>query len=244
MKTNNIIERFDDQDSIISYKQLRLFIGILGFFLTFMLVVTVFLLQDTQVWKISISHYYYSFAHIIFVGTLCILGGLFLTYRGKNRWENRLSNLTGFFALCVAAFPTKYDGYDGTRYIQLDFYPDWFNYIHFGSAFLLFLGFAIYCLVFFQNMDNEIEMSNSDALRKKKNRNNYYKICGIGILLSIACIAFFNFVVTEKQFPNSCFIKFSTIIFETTALFFFSTSWLMKSSDLLWDKFPFLQYFR
>lgn len=246
MKTTNQ-QPWTDKDTIISYQQLRMFIGLLGFFLTFLLVLTTFFLHDAQVFKVSISHYYYSFGHIIFTGSLCILGGLFLTYRGQDRWENRLSNFTGIFALCVAAFPTGFEGYEGDVYINIEkgYYQHWMNYIHFGAAFLLFSSFAVFCLHFFQKSDivDTIKLSEVQIL-KKKNRNRYYKFCGWGILLSIAMIAFFNFIITDKQYPESILIKYSTIIFETTALFFFSTSWLMKSSDIFTIKIPFMKYFR
>jgi hypothetical protein len=57
MKTNNP-ENWSEQDTIISYKQLRMFIGLSGFFLTFLLVLTSYLMQDISVFKVSISHYY------------------------------------------------------------------------------------------------------------------------------------------------------------------------------------------
>jgi low temperature requirement protein LtrA len=117
------------------------------------------------------------------------------------------------------------------------------NYVHFGSAFLLFLSFAIFCLYFFQKQD-ESEPQSTVQQNKKKNRNRYYQFCGWGILLSITMIAVFSFVFKEEDYPNNTFIKYSTIIFETTALFFFSTSWLMKSSDILSPKIPLLRYFR
>ncbi|WP_124639693.1 hypothetical protein [Amniculibacterium aquaticum] len=236
----------DHHDSVISYKQLRMFIGLLGFLLTFLLILTTFILGDSKVFKISISHYYYSFGHIIFVGSLCIMGGLFLTYRGKDRWENRVSNLSGAFAIGVAAFPTKLNGYEGNEYLSIfdPFYRDWMNIVHFACAFCLFLSFSIFCLSFFQKSDEDISEASTEDMDKKKNRNMYYRICGIGILLSIALIAFFSFIVTEKDHPNSILVKYSTIIFESTALFFFSTSWLMKSSDILSPKIPFMNYFR
>lgn len=246
MKTNTN-QRFDEHDSIISYQQLRMFIGILGFLLTFLLVLTTTFLSDTSIFKVSISHYYYSFGHIIFTGSLCILGGLFLTYRGKDRWENILSNCTGFFAICVAAFPTKYSGYEGKTYINISdgFYEIWMNYIHFGAAFLLFLSFSIFCLYFFQKSDSgEDHLNTQELINKKKNRNRYYKFCGWGIIVSIALIAFFSFFTNEELYPNNLLVKYNTIIFETTALFFFSTSWLMKSSEIFSVKFPFMNYFR
>lgn len=235
----------NDQDNsyVISYQQLRMFIGLLGFLLAFLLYLSTVLLGDQLQPKISISHYYYSFGHVIFVGTLCVMGGLFGTYRGRDSFENKLSNISGILAVLVAVFPTDIEGYEGIRYLVFcDYiYVPWFNYVHLISAFLLFVSFAIFCLVVFPK--NDEEPKNEIDILKKKRRNRYYKICGWGIILSLLCILIFSFWIKEDN-PQNMFLKYSTIIFEITSLFFFSTSWLLKSSDFWNKKIPLINYFR
>lgn len=238
-------------DAVISYYQLRMFIGLLGFFLSFMLFLTTFLLNDTHPFKVSISHYYYSYGHVIFVGTLCIMGGLLGTYRGKVDKENLTSNICGILAVLVAAFPTRFCGYEGDAYIQFTGvnYKCWFMSVHYASAALLFILFAVFCLKFFQYSDKELEGEKllPEEKVKKKRRNAYYTFCGYGILISIACIgaiAVFENANNTCEASSNLFLKYSTLIFETTSLFFFSTSWLLKSSDSWNHNIPLIRFFR
>lgn len=248
MSTNSNNGNKNHKDALISYYQLRMFIGILGFFLSFMLFLTTFLLNDKCPFKISISHYYYSFGHIIFVGTLCIMGGLFGTYRGKDQKENRVSNACGILAVLVAIFPTQFKGYEGDVYVKILYYECWFTGVHYISACILFLLFSVFCLNFFQNSDKEQdgEVLSPEEKEKKKRRNIYYKFCGYGIIISVLLIG--GIAILEcynKQLVEAnLFLKYSTLIFETTSLFFFSTSWLLKSSDFWNEKIPLMSYFR
>jgi hypothetical protein len=122
MKSN---ESSPGRDEIISYQKLRAFIGITGLSLPVVAVLGCFLFgAGIYSWQISISHYYYSMMHIAFVSILCVLGGFLVTYQGKNRWESRLSNWAGVFAVCIAAFPTAFSGFrperDGkNQYLEL-----------------------------------------------------------------------------------------------------------------------------
>lgn len=104
----------NDKEEIISYHQLRTFIGIIGVCLPFALVIGCYLFGAADyAWQHSISHYYYSDMHIVFICTLCVLGGFLITYRGKpdNPWESRVSNFAGYCAFGVAAFPTQFQGF-------------------------------------------------------------------------------------------------------------------------------------
>ncbi|PWN61920.1 hypothetical protein [Chryseobacterium viscerum] len=248
METHGNKPAEDDHNGVlISYYQLRMFIGLLGFLLSFLLFATTYFLNDEHPLKVSISHYYYSFGHIIFVGTLCVLGGLFATYRGKDKYENRLSNFAGVMAVLVAIFPTEIKGYEGNIYIPIgsENYKEWFSCVHYASAGLLFVSFAVFCLYFFQKSDKKQDgkpVSEKEALKKSR-RNRYYKICGWGILISIACIGLIALFKNNLSSHNP-FLMYSTFIFETTSLFFFSTSWLLKSSEF-WNKnIPLVTYFR
>lgn len=216
----------DNDDYILSYLILRQLIGILGLCLPFGLLLGNKLLGSTVWLQPSISHFYYGYMHIAFVGVLCVLGALFITYKGKSKIENKISNCSGVFAFLVALFPTKYCGFIGNNYITTSVWKDWFNYIHFGSATLLFICFAFFCLKIFQESDEGIAEAKFDY--KKKRRNKIYKTCGWGIIASIAMIG--GATLYENIYNPTTFTTYATFIFETTALLFFGNSWLLKGS--------------
>lgn len=172
--------------------------------------------------------------HIVFVCTLCVLGGFLITYRGNpdNLWESRVSNFAGYCAFGVAAFPTQFNDFilkhDNTnQYLQLctDVTSFWGGF-HFACAGLLFACFVIFCLVFFQIADDDYS---GEELKKFYRRKKLYKICGWGILGSIISLVFVGKLFPERQ----GLAIFSTFIFETTSLLFFGTAWLVKGSKAL-----------
>ncbi len=221
----------NDEDYIISYLVLRQLIGILGILMPFALIIGNRLLGNEYWLQPSISHYYYSYLHIVFVGVLCVLGGFLVTYKGKSRLENRTSNFAGAFAFGVAIFPTEFIDFMGQQYLNPTVWHQWFKWIHFGSAFVLFACFALFCFKIFQESDEGLSPSEFDE--KKVIRNKIYTTCGWGIVASIVMIAI-GFV-WEMKFGANTFTTYSTFIFETTGLLFFGNSWLLKGS-LNWKK--------
>jgi heme A synthase len=216
-----------NDDYIVSYLLLRQLIGILGLVLPFALIFGNHWLGNESWLQPSISHYFYSFMHFSFVGVLFILGAILISYREKeNRLANRVSTFAGAFAFGVGIFPTEFKGFNDNAYIVTSNWESWFKWIHFGSAFFLFTCFAIFCFVIFQKSDKDISPSHFD--KKKKLRNRIYKICGWGIVVSIVMIA--ACTLYEKYVGVTLFTKYSTFIFETTALLFFGNSWLLKGS--------------
>jgi hypothetical protein len=189
--------------------------------------------------------------HIVFVGLLCLMGGFLITYRGKSQFENNTSNVAGFCAICVAAFPTNFNGFRGAggsncQFIKLttannDIVPAYIGKLHFGFAAFLFVCFVIFCLVIFQKPDSVLQTGS-----KKERRNIAYKICGIIIITSIlliAAITLYDDKTGKGIWPD--YIRF----FETTSLIPFGFSWLLKGS-FNWpqSKYAFkrkaIQYFR
>jgi hypothetical protein len=243
----------NNREKVVNYLKLRHFIGIIGLATPIVLPITTFLLSDQNPFQISISHYYFSVAHIGFVGALCLLSGFLLSYRGTERIENRVSNIAGVFALGVAMFPTCWDGFETKQEFILNNYKDYFDLIHYLSASGLFICFAIFCMYVFQNADDGNDNYRYDIFKIR--RNKFYKGCGIIIVISIAIIASiwflgkFNIIDIKTEFKEFCIVKYSTFILETTSLVPFGASWLVKGS-LFWNRSSFLiwrklgEYFR
>ena len=223
-----------NNSSVISYLTLRQLIGVLGITLPFVLTFGAKWIGHCNEAQPSISHYYYSIMHIVFVGVLCVLGAFLITYRGTTRgsFETWVSNIAGFSAFCVAVFPTAFKGFNGEgggscQFIQLltandNELPTIIGKLHFGFAALLFACFVIFCLKIFQEPDEASQMG-----YKKQRRNTIYKVCGYIIIVSIAGIGgitFYNSINKADICPDYIYW------FETTALIPFGISWLLKGS--------------
>ena len=61
-------------------------------------------------WQTSISAYYFTAAHSIFIAALCALGVLFIAYKGSCDSEDVLLTLAGILAYIVAMVPTTRPG--------------------------------------------------------------------------------------------------------------------------------------
>ena len=57
-------------------------------------------------WQTSISAYYFTSAHSIFIAALCAVGAQLIVYRGSTDTEDVLLNLAGILAFVVAMVPT------------------------------------------------------------------------------------------------------------------------------------------
>ena len=54
----------------------------------------------------SLSGFYYTHMRNLFVGAMCAVGIFFITYRGYDKWDNRLTNVAGLATILIAVFPT------------------------------------------------------------------------------------------------------------------------------------------
>jgi hypothetical protein len=62
--------------------------------------------QTAHCWQDSISAFYYTISHAVFIGTLCAAGICLLAYKGTTPSEDLLLNFSGFLAFIVAFVPT------------------------------------------------------------------------------------------------------------------------------------------
>ena len=58
-------------------------------------------------WQTSVSAYYFTSAHAIFIAALCAIGAMLIVYKGSNDTEDVLLNLAGILAFVVAVVPTS-----------------------------------------------------------------------------------------------------------------------------------------
>ncbi len=191
----------------------------------------------------SISHcYYMPFFGDVLVGSLIFIGTFLIAYRGLLPRERCISNVAGLAAYGVALFPTSGPGIlralflpgpwrmsrsppmaTRSRRVRWVFsaFPG-VDYLHFGSAAVLF-GFLAYCALFVFTRRSAQNPHDAGG-RPKKMRNGIYLVCGVVILLSMmALLAKLLFGLDAEWNKHSL-----TFVFETTALWAFGASWLVK----------------
>jgi uncharacterized membrane protein len=219
MQTNN-------NAFVISYLNLRIALGFVGFFLPIILVLGTWGFADCIQLQPSISHYYYTIMGNYFVGSLCAVAMFLFFYKGFEKIDSIVANFAAVFALLVAFFPTDPSTISTCTFISTSRTGS-VNYIHYAAAGLLFSSFAYFSLVLFTKTDPTKMMTH-----QKKMRNNVYKTCGIIILMCILLIAIYNFV-------PGLISKFSaytpTLVLESLALFAFGISWIAKGEMFLKD---------
>jgi len=195
-----------------SYLALRKAVGWIGILLPFALMLGVFIIFNGEIIQESISHYYHTEMRNVFVGSLCAVALFMFFYTGYEKWDEWAGNVAGFFAICVAFFPTTEAGPS-----------DLTGIIHFACAAIFFLTLAVFSLFLFTK-------KGPDPTPQKLRRDKIYVICGIIMIAClIAIFIYFNFIRNENS--NSSFIFWA----ETLALIAFGVSWLTKGGTLYPD---------
>ena len=218
----------DNKPMIISYMTLRQAVGWLGILLPFVLLTGNYLINrftdfetGCNLFKNSISHYYYTRMGEVFVGTLCAVAFFLFCYKGHEKIDSRLSNLAGFFALGIVIFPTSAVlpiPCNLRSYISGSITGS----IHFSMATLFFLTLAYMSYaVFTKNKGN--------MTPQKIIRNKIYKACAVVI---VACLI--GIVVFIQWLPSLANLH-PVFCFESIALVAFGFSWLTKGEFLLKD---------
>lgn len=148
---------------------------------------------------------------------MIILGAaslLLISYKGYDKQDDIICTLAGIFGLCICIFPcSAISGAIGT--FQLASATS--GLIHNISA-VIFFGLLSYNSLFLFTKGNGIKIDS------KKKRNIIFRVCGIGMLVSLALIV-----------PVSILgIYGGTWFVEMLALGFFGISWLTKSNIYPW----------
>lgn len=206
---------FKNPDSIIiTYQTMRKIIGFLGFALVPVLIIGVWIIDQTFDIKISVSAYYHSSMRDVFVGIVFGISFFLLCYHGYEWKDSLVSKLAGLFGICVVIFPTSLSADKG----------DISSKLHYISAGLFFCCLAYMSLFLFTK-------SAGNMTPEKKKRNKIYRICGITMAVSVLGIPITQIPVIHE----SVAFLHPTLIFEATALISFGFSWLTKGEFILKD---------
>ena len=199
----------------VNTKRLRIMIGVLGMLLPWLVAII------TLSWPGSISETYYSwFATGTFMVVLGSASLLLCCYDGYDKVDDITATVAGVFGLLICVFPMTYLPDPELRTGVFHLVSSTSNIFHSISAFCFFGVLAFMSFFLFTK-------TNGNMTKQKKIKNIIYRICGIGMIGSflLLLLNFFDWA------PYNL-----TWIVEAIALFFFGTSWIVKS-----DAIPFLK---
>ena len=202
--------RAEGEQPALTYRKLRLAVGVVGVALPFVVVLGNLALGGHGRLG-SISAYYYTPTGSYLVGSLCVIGVFLLAYvyRGvPSPWMTWLAPIGGVGALLAGLFPTP--PATGATHRQL-----LAGDVHAVGAAVLFLVLGLISLLVFPVAD-----ASTTRLARE---NTAYRVLGAVILASSAG-ALLVWLVARRPFETHGWLFW----FETVAVLAFSASWLLK----------------
>ena len=200
----------------VNTKRMRIMIGILGILLPWIVVLS------TLSFPQSISITYYSVCAVgAFMVILGSAGILLINYKGYEKIDDIMATIAGSFGLGVCVCPMVYYPDPSLPVGTFRIPSNISTILHCGCAFVFFGVLAFMSFFLFTK-------TNGEMTKQKKIKNIIYRVCGNGMIASFSL--FLLELIPGFNFP--CL----TWLVEAIALFFFGTSWIVKS-----DAFSFLQ---
>lgn len=218
---------------LISYRELRRAIGMIGIALPVLLLGGGLALLEGGI-RDSISSYYWSPSmRAVMIGSLCSIGVFLWSYRGDGKWDNAAGNAACIAAVCVALLPCSPPVGEHISNPMIFPWPSAngqvpTRFIHFPAAAVLFLLLAYFCFYSFPSQD-----PGTTPTKKKPLRNNIYRTCGAIIIVCIAAIGLLH-LIFDTPLGSSVFWL------ESIAVWAFGWSWFIKGKGLsvVQDKIP------
>lgn len=210
---------------IISYKNLRRLIGILGIALP-VICLAGFLFTGATI-QPSISHYYYTSVRDVFSGVMIGVSMFLITYHGYTRVDDWITNITGFFGLGIALCPCIYLANPAMHVGFFNLSSAVSDHIHLTCAILFFTLLAYNSIFLFTKT-----LKGERMTANKKKRNILFVICGLVMFGALVTMIILRCTLGLPAF-NSKPIVF---ILESLMLITFGVSWLVKGETMWRDK--------
>jgi hypothetical protein len=209
---------------VISYLQLRLYVGVIGVLLPWVLVIGNWAAGHGL--QPSLSGYYYTPMRNIFVGALCGLAIFLVAYRGYDRSDSVITNVAGFCIIALALCPTTPPDSPKPRQVIV-------GDLHLLFACVAFVMLAVMALRFakreptpaglscWQAFGYAFGFTRAASSQTPRREVVTYRVCGFTILACVALI-----------YPGSRLYSYSLLILETALMTAFGVSWFVKGGKL------------
>jgi hypothetical protein len=218
---------------VLSYLLIRTMVGVIGIVLPFIFIIgEVYFLRGGVHVRGSISAYYHTSMHDIFVAGLCVTGFLLATYMSgqAKTWDFWLSLVAGITVVGVVFFPTWRPGLPqgapkcgtmpmpaGCSSIQQQFGEALVARIHSSCAAVFILSLAAISFLF--------------AYRENKYTHNaamarFQKLCGWAIIVAVV------WVIVGGLLKITLWELTPLYLGEVISVWAFGASWFLKGKDL------------
>jgi hypothetical protein len=209
---------------ILSYLQLRLYVGIIGVLLPWVLFIGTW--ADGYGVKPSLSGYYYTPTRNIFVGALWGIAVFLVAYNGYDRADGIITNIAGVCTFGVSLCPTT-PGNPAVHQVVIGDLHLTFACVAFTLLAVMALRFANHeptpaGLPFRQALGYAFGLTRAATAGTPRWAVITYRACGFTILVCVALI-----------YPGSLVYGYSLLILETILLTAFGVSWFIKGRKAL-----------
>jgi hypothetical protein len=222
----------DDQLLLTQQKTLRKLIGVLGFFLPWILLVMHNVFRGCDHPMESISHYYFTRVSTFFVISVSLTGIFLIIYKGKGVADFILSTLAGVCALLLLLYPTdNIDPVDMQYSVLRDLAPNEFRVkFHYIVSGIFLLSLAAISAFIFTKWKKE-----DGKTKEKEIRNVIFYACAAIMFLGVLTIVYFLQIQRDPEVERRFVAAHMTFWMETTAVCAFGISWLVKGEAVLAD---------
>ena len=215
---------------VISYLQLRFYVGVIGALLPWVLVIGNWALGDGL--QPSLSGYYYTPMRNVFVGALCGLAVFLVAYRGYDRSDTVITNGAGLAAIAAALCPTTTPDRPDLRQVIIGDLHLFFACVAFVLLAVMALRFAKReptpaGLSFWKAFGYAFGFTRAASSHTPRWQVITYRVCGFTIL---ACVVLL--------YPGSRVYSDALLILETILMTAFGLSWFVKGGKLFAGRWP------
>lgn len=202
-----------EREHLVGYRELRTLVGVVGLFTPALLALGG-LLKGIPL-QPSLSAYYHTHMHVLFIGSLWVIAFFMTSYRGYHQ-DWLWGNLAALFAVCVTLFPTT-KGCDD---------PIGWSRLHSISA-LLYFGVLTYFSGF---LFTRSDRPPGHRTPRKLLRNAIYRTCAVVMAGCIVTVMVYEFKAPCDESNHLVFWA------ESTAIMAFGLSWFVKGGLVLGDR--------
>jgi len=216
-----------NRDLILSYITIRRTIGILGILLPVICLAGGYFLAHEPL-KSSISLYYYTNMHDVFVGILFMVSIFLVTYEDERKMDDFLTTIVGFAGFGIVIFPCKNIAEPCSNIGTFQLVASTSDIIHLISASVFFILLGFNSIFIFTRKKSDVKSDKRNELI----RDYIYIFSGVTILVCMSILLVCYAVQGECGFNKSNM----PIIFESIMLFAFGASWLVKGETFYKDR--------